>query len=280
MARAGNVSTDCGEATDMSAGERVRIGLMVRGMEILERRAAMVRRLLRPLANTTLAARRLQVLPRAFLGATAFDLHDVDLERGRIGIGGVEEILAGSKLIELLHTVLAERLGEKEKNRTLYEMGVKLCTWEVSRALEGGKWAPASLVPLMTSGRILDEVQRDPLLARFFLRVMNQVSRLITDEGGWGHLEFQLASFPLRVILHNSQEAAWLGPSPEPVCHFYAGIVAGYAGTISGRDLRATEVSCKACGAPHCAFELVPSIGSAPGRAGRGRKAGRRQSGE
>jgi len=199
----------------------------------------------------------MKVLPRAFLGATAFEIHDVDLNRGRIGIGGVEEILAGSKIIELLHTVLQERLGREEKNRALYELGVKLCTWEVTQSLEGGRWAPASLVPLMRNGRILDEVQRDPVTARFFQGVMNKVSRLITDEGGWGHLEFELSSFPLRVILSHSQEAAWLGPSDEPVCHFYAGIVAGYAGTISGERLTAREVECKATGAPHCVFELL-----------------------
>jgi bacteriochlorophyll 4-vinyl reductase len=107
------------------------------------------------------------------------------------------------------------------------------------------------------NGGILDEVQRDPRMARFFQHVMNKVSRLITDEGGWGHLEFELSSFPLRVLLSNSQEAAWLGPSEKPVCHFYAGIVSGYASTISGEDLRAREVSCRATGAPHCVFELV-----------------------
>jgi len=226
-------------------------------MELLERHPRFVKTFLRPLANAPIVSERMKVLLRAFLGATAFEIHDVDREKGRIGIGGVEEIMAGSKIIELLHTVLAERLGEEEKNRALYELGVKLCTWEVSQSLKNGKWAPASLVPLMMNGEILDEVQRDPLMARFFQQVMNKVSRLITDEGGWGHLEFELSSFPLRVVLSNSQEAAWLGPSDQPVCHFYAGIVAGYAGTISGEALRAREVSCKAAGAPHCVFELV-----------------------
>jgi len=238
------------------------------GMALLEQHPVLVNRFLRPLANAPWLAGRMKVLPRAFLGATAFDIHDVDRERGRIGIGGVEEIMAGSKIVELLHTVLAERLGEEEKNRALYEMGVTLCTWEVGRSLEGGKWAPASLVPLMKNREILDEIHRDPLVARFFQRVMNQVSRLITDEGGWGHLEFELDSFPLRVLLYHSQEAAWLGPSDKPVCHFYAGIVAGYASAISGESLRAREVSCRAAGAPHCTFEVVRGSGdgATPGR--------------
>ncbi|MFH2008451.1 MAG: V4R domain-containing protein [bacterium] len=64
------------------------------------------------------------------------------------------------------------------------------------------------------------------------------------------------SAFPLKVTLHNSQEARWVGPSPTPVCHFYTGIVAGYASTISGESLQATEVTCRATGAPTCVFEL------------------------
>ena len=71
------------------------------------------------------------------------------------------------------------------------------------------------------------------------------MSRLITDEGGWGRLEFDFSRFPLRVTLHNSQEARWLGPASEPVCHFYAGIVAGYASTISGETLVAKRSPAK-----------------------------------
>ncbi len=63
----------------------------------------------------------------------------------------------------------------------------------------------------------------------------------------------------MKVILSNSQEAQWLGRSDKPVCHFYAGIVAGYAGTISGEDLQAREVACRARGDPNCVFELVRS---------------------
>ncbi len=243
----------------MLKSRAMHVRLLTLEMDFLEKHPLLVKTLFRPLANAPVLGRRLKVMPRAFMGSTAFEIHDVDLEKGRIGIGGVEEMMAGSKIIELLHSVLAERLGEDEKNRALYELGVKLCTWEVSQSLEGGRWAPAALVPLMMNGEILDEVQRNPLMARFFQNVMNKVSRLITDEGGWGHLEFDLSSFPLKVILSNSQEAQWMGPSDRPVCHFYAGIVAGYAGTISGEALTAREVACKAAGVPNCVFELVRS---------------------
>jgi len=63
-------------------------------------------------------------------------------------------------------------------------------------------------------------------------------------------------STPMRVYLSHSQEAAWLGPSDRPVCHLYAGIVAGYTSAISGEELRAKEVECSAAGAPRCVFEV------------------------
>lgn len=225
-------------------------------MEFLEGHPLLVRLLLRPLTRLPFVARRLMVLPRAFAGATAFEIHDVDLERGRIGIGGVEEIMFGSKVVEQLHRVLGARLEEREKNEALYELGFNLCTWEVSTALEGGRWAPGLLVPLMANSTILEDVRTDPVLARFFVMVMNMMSRLITDEGGWGHLEFDIGADSIRVYLYNSQEAAWLGPSDSPACHLYSGIVAGYASALTGREMKARELECKATGAPRCVFEI------------------------
>ena len=236
--------------------KRTQLKVLLAGMEFLDKHPLMVRFLLLPLSRVPFLSRRLMVLIKAFLGHGALEMHDVDRVRGRIGIGGVEEILFGSKVIEQMHRVLEKRLPEAERKEALYELGYNLCRWEVSTALEGGQWAPAVLVPLIRNSTIIDDVRSDPLLARFFVRVMGAVSRLITDEGGWGHLEFEVESKPLRVILTNSQEAAWLGPSRDPVCHLYAGIVAGYASAISGEELRAREVECRATGAGRCVFEI------------------------
>ncbi len=243
----------------MERGKRLQVKILTPVMEFLERRPFPVTSILRLLANAPFLSRRLMVLPRAYMGASAFEIHDADMKTGRIGIGDVEEIMAGSKIIHLLHQTLAGRVGEEEKNRALYEMGASLCKWEVSQALEGGKWAPSVLVPLIFSGRVLDEIETDPLMRRFFQSVMNMMSRLITDEGGWGHLDFDFSSLPFKVMLSNSQEARWLGGSDRPVCHFYAGIVAGYASTISGKPFLSREVACKAMGAPKCVFELTPA---------------------
>lgn len=240
----------------MKYSEKIQIRILTPLMDFLGRHPLLTKIFLRPIANAPFLSKRLMVLPRAFMGATAFQIHDVDMETGRIGIGGVEEIMTGSKIIHLLHTILGERLGEEEKNKALYEMGMSLCKWEVSQALEHGKWAPSVLVPLIFNSSVLDEVQTNPLMRRFFENVMNMMSRLITDEGGWGHLEFDFSSQPFKVFLSNSQEARWLGKSDKPVCHFYTGIVAGYASTITGELFEACEVECKAAGAPKCVFEL------------------------
>ena len=236
--------------------KRVQIKILLGLMTFLENHPLLVRIFLRPFTKIPVLSKKLMVLPRAYMGATAFEIHDVDLTSGRIGIGGVEEIMAGAKIIHLLHTTLAARMPEEEKNRALYDMGVALCTWEVTQALNGGRWAPSFLVPLIANSRILDEVRTDPLMAGFFEKTMNMMSRLITDEGGWGHLEFDFSAQPMRVTLHNSQEARWLRPSDKPVCHFYAGIVAGYAGTISGRPITVREADCRAMGADKCVFHL------------------------
>ena len=111
--------------------KRLQIKLLLGLIGFLERHPLLVRLFLKPVANAPFLSRKLMVLPRAYMGATAFDIHDVDLSAGRIGIGGVEEIMAGAKIIHLLHTTLADHLDEKEKAKALYNMGVALCTWEV-----------------------------------------------------------------------------------------------------------------------------------------------------
>ena len=151
--------------------------------------------------------------------------------------------------------VLEKRLPKK-KNEALYELAITCAAGRSAPPWRAGSGRHACWWPLIRNSTIVDDVRSDPLLARFFLEVMGEVSRLITDEGGWGHLEFEVKSQPLRVFLTNSQEAAWLGPSQRPVCHLYAGIVAGYTSAISGEELRACEVECRAMGAERCVFEI------------------------
>jgi hypothetical protein len=93
-------------------------------------------------------------------------------------------------------------------------------------------------------------------MARFFNHIEGMVTRLILNEGGWGHIEFDLASRPMKVRLHNSQEARYLGPAEKPVCQFFTGFIAGHASSLLGERVEAREMSCSATGVPYCTFEI------------------------
>lgn len=225
-------------------------------MEFLERPPRLIKMCLRPIANAPWLSKRFQVLVRAYMGATAFEIHEVDVEKGRISIGDVDEVLFGSEIVKILSDVLA-RFGEEERVKGLYEIGFQAGYQEAKFALEKGFWAPKLLVPLVTSAGLIDRVRSDRHMARFFDQVETMVARIILNEGGWGRIEsFDYQSKPIRVTLLHSPEVEWLGPADSPVCHIFAGLVAGHASAITGESLEAREVECAATGASRCVFEI------------------------
>jgi predicted hydrocarbon binding protein len=228
-------------------------------MEFLDAHPVLARTFLSPIARAPILGRRLPVLPRAFMGATAFEIHDVEVARGRIGIGGVDEVLFSSKFLEAFHRLIAEEIGSVErKNDVLYRIGKDGGQWEVREALSHGRWGPRPLVQLIESGTAAQSLQSDPQMERFFQAVMKMVCRIIINEGGWGSVEkIDLRSNPMQLVLANSNEARWVGPSESPVCFICAGVVAGYASGIFRRDVDAKEVECAAMGSSHCTFELT-----------------------
>jgi predicted hydrocarbon binding protein len=217
---------------------------------------------LRPVANAPGLSSRLPVMVRAYMGATSFDIHDVDVVKGRYGIGGVDEIMFGSELLRVLHEVLG-RMGPDEKKRALYDIGYLTGYYEAKDAIRKGRWAPRVLVPLITNAGLLERVRSDPILAEFLTKTLEKESRIIINEGGWGSVEeFDFSSTPLRTVLANSQEAAWMGPSGGPVCHYFAGGAAGHVSAITGEYFEGREVECAAAGAPKCVFEMTPAVES------------------
>jgi predicted hydrocarbon binding protein len=236
--------------------------LILEAMALLDRYPRLSRALLSPIANFPGLSRLLPVLPRAFLGATAFEIHDVDLGQGRIGIGGVDEVIWSSKFLESFHRVLAEKTGSvADKNEALYRVGKEGGYWEVSEALAHGRWAPRPLAALLARPDALQALRRDPAERRFFELAMKMVCRLIINEGGWGAVEsLDLGSDPMRVVLGNSNEARWAGPSDAPVCYVSAGVIAGYASRLFNADLDAREVQCAAMGHPRCVFHVHEKV--------------------
>jgi len=211
------------------------------------------------IANLPRLSDRLPVMVRAYMGADSFDIHDVDVARGRIGIGGVDEIMFGSELLRVLHQVLG-RMGTDEQRRALYDIGYLTGYYEAKDAIRKGRWAPGVLMPLITSGDLLEKVRIDPVMAEFLSKVLETESRIIINEGGWGSVErFDFTTTPLEAVLVNSQEVAWMGPADHPVCHYFTGGAAGHASAITGRFFEAREVECAAMGAPKCIFEMTPA---------------------
>ena len=226
-------------------------------MSVLSRHPTATRLLLGPIANAPVLSRFLHVLPRAFMGATAFEIHDVDMKGGRISLGRVDEVIFSSKFLKLFHDEIAARTGEDEKNRILYDIGRQGGYWEVDQALKHGRWAPKVLADLIENGATLDAIRTSPTMARFFAETMRMVLRLIINEGGWGFVdELEFHTSPMKTVIANSQEAKWMGPSKSPVCYIAAGVMAGYSSRILGEDVTAREVACKAMGAPKCVFEI------------------------
>jgi len=228
-------------------------------MDFSDSHPRLVKYALRPVANLPVLSKRMKVMIRAYMGANSFDIHDVDVERGRIGIGGVDEIMFGSELLRVLHEVFA-RMGPEEKERALYDVGFVTGYYEAKDAIRKGRFAPRVFLPLITGGDLLARVRKDPAMASFLNKVIAMESRLIINEGGWGSVqEFDFASTPLTAVLANSQEVVWMGPSDGPVCHYFAGGVAGHASAITGEWFEGVEVECAAAGAPRCVFEMTPS---------------------
>jgi predicted hydrocarbon binding protein len=234
----------------------LKVRLLVTLLDFLERHPLFVRIFLRPIANAPLISGRLKVMFRAFMGSTALEIHDVDVANGRIGIGGVDEMLFGSEFIQILHETFTELLDEDEKERVLYDIGFKACYYEGEEALKKGRWAPKTLVPLIYNSEIVDQIRTDPMMARFFNHIERMVTRIILNEGGWGHIDFDFKVKPIKVMLYNSQEARYMGPSDKPVCQFFAGFIAGHASSLFGERVEAREVSCRATGEPCCTFEI------------------------
>lgn len=102
---------------------KVQLRVLLFAMETLEKHPLFTRLCLRPIANAPFLSRRLMVLVRAFMGSTAFEIHDVDLEGGRIGIGGVNEIIFGAKIAEQLHA----------REVACRAMGAPKCVFEIER---------------------------------------------------------------------------------------------------------------------------------------------------
>jgi hypothetical protein len=74
---------------------------------------------------------------------------------------------------------------------------------------------------------------------------------------GWGSWNVDLTRVDqgyIIVQLHNSAVAQSLGRIGKPVCHLYAGMLAGSMSHVVGNELSAIEIQCYAMGEERCQF--------------------------
>lgn len=74
---------------------------------------------------------------------------------------------------------------------------------------------------------------------------------------GWGAWQVDMSRIDqgyIIVSLHNSAVAQSLERVGKPVCHMYAGLLAGAMTHVVGRELSAIEIQCYAMGEDHCRF--------------------------
>ena len=235
--------------------------LIVRVLDLLEGRPGL-RRWLGRAVGVMPGSRRLPNSLRAFLGQRAFDLHDVDLARGEIGLFGVREVQFSAHWIGLLHEELAGALGEAEKHALLYRVGERGAASETRDALATIGWMPARFAGALRDGTLLEAARDDSDVARFVDHVIRRISFLTITEGGWGHVvAYDLLETPIRVVIAESIEAKVCGPSEGPACALTAGGIAGQLSVVLRRSVRAREVRCRAvasgpAAAARCEFEV------------------------
>jgi predicted hydrocarbon binding protein len=90
------------------------------------------------------------------------------------------------------------------------------------------------------------------------------VKRLV-DAGallGWGRFE-EISIEPdgtqIVLALRNSPIATSYGPSKKPVCHLFAGWLAGIMKIIFEKEFLCEETACVAQGRPKCEFRIRPT---------------------
>lgn len=78
---------------------------------------------------------------------------------------------------------------------------------------------------------------------------------------GWGSVEFDVSLIDRGIVIAAAKEsaaAAALGGSDDPVCHLYAGLLAGAVSHLAREERHAVEIACQALGDERCLFVIAP----------------------
>lgn len=90
--------------------------------------------------------------------------------------------------------------------------------------------------------------------------VMTSIAQALTGRG-YGRFEVVDATPepPMTTFtIQNSILVEGYGPAKTPICHYFAGYVAGLLKALLGRDIHCEEVACEAMGRDACEFRVAP----------------------
>jgi V4R domain len=229
-------------------------------IEFLERHPRLTKLVLKPMANASAVRDRLSVVTRVLMGARALDCYDVDLEKGEIALGGVEQLIFGSEVVEIMQGYLTDKLGEEKAAHALYRMSYETCYHYLQDIFASRQWVPADYIQIFDEPVDMEALRADPSLARIYNKMEAMLVRLVFNEAGWGNPQFDTMPIPTRVTLTNSPEAEWIGSSRKPVCHEFAGMLAGFVNYLAGERYVAREIDCAAAGASTCVFAVEKEV--------------------
>lgn len=138
----------------------------------------------------------------------------------------------------------AETLGDQGPGGWLYEVGVgwgqRHCL-DLERVIQTDRGHP---------------VQISAMALPIFISRLNQS----LGELGWGKVEVVEEEGHAFAIVQASPVAAAVKQAHHPICHLYAGFLAGVFGQAAQIDLACIEIGCQASGLDQCRFFIGSQI--------------------
>ena len=226
-------------------------------IKVLTRFRIITRFVFFPVLKIPFFRKRMSIVTQAVLGATAFEIHDVDRKEGRIGIGDVDETMWSSKIFPVLKQRLALELGHQKTKKFIYELSEEMGYLEADTALSSGRWVPQYYKKKFDNKEILLDILNDNKFRMLFEESMKLAIRLIFNGGGWGVVKnFDLSHDPVIIKMKHLQEARHGKPSKEPICTYITGYLAGFMSRLMHKKAHVVETHCEACNDEECVFEI------------------------
>jgi len=193
--------------------------------------------------------RKCDAQPRALLLVPIVsrqELFQPDLQQGSLRRPTGQRLAALSiEFIESYHLTLLEKFGDTVQD-VLYRTGFEWGLQEMLRLNE-------QLRPSLGGGN-LDLWQMD---AKYIIDTWWAP----LAEAGWGRCTFDFAASSRGLVFADLQSSIVAGAfagSDQPVCHLYAGLLAGGLSFYERTERHAVEVQCAALGAATCTFVIGP----------------------